>query len=48
MLENGIVCPPSQFEAHFVSMAHTKEDMDKTLEIIEKAFIAIGEKNSGK
>ena len=24
MLENGIVCPPSQFEAHFVSMAHTK------------------------
>lgn len=48
MLENGIVCPPSQFEAHFVSMAHTKEDMDKTLEIIEKAFLAIKEKNSGK
>lgn len=45
MLENGIIVPPSQFEAHFLSLAHTKEDLDKTLEVIEKAFIKIGEKN---
>ena len=45
MLENGIVVPPSQFEAHFLSMAHKREDLDKTLEIIEKAFKNIGEKN---
>lgn len=48
MLEDGIVCPPSQFEAHFISAAHTKEDLDKTLISIEKAFKAIGEKNNGK
>ena len=48
MLEDGIVCPPSQFEAHFISSAHTKEDLDKTLTSIEKAFRAIGEKNNGK
>lgn len=46
MLENGIVCPPSQFEAHFVSIAHTKEDMNKTLSIIEKAFKLIGDKEN--
>lgn len=48
MLEDGIVCPPSQFEAHFISMAHTKEDLDKTLLSIEKAFKVIGEKNNEK
>lgn len=45
MLEEGIVVPPSQFEAHFLSLAHTKEDLDKTLISIEKAFKKIGEKN---
>ena len=45
MLENGVVVPPSQFEAHFLSMAHKQKDLDKTLEIIEKAFKNIGEKN---
>ena len=38
MLENGIVVPPSQFEAHFLSIAHTKKELDKTLEVIEIAF----------
>ncbi|MDQ3129575.1 MAG: glutamate-1-semialdehyde 2,1-aminomutase [Acidobacteriota bacterium] len=32
MLESGIYLPPSQYEAWFVSIAHTKEDLDKTLE----------------
>lgn len=38
MLENGIVCPPSQFEAHFVSLAHTEKELEYTLKIVEKAF----------
>lgn len=45
MLENGIVVPPSQFEAHFLSFAHTQEDLDKTLEIVDLAFKNIGDKN---
>lgn len=47
LLDNGVVAPPSKFEAHFVSTAHTKEDLDKTLEIMELAFKKIGE-NNGK
>lgn len=45
MLENGIVIPPSQFEAHFLSLAHTQEDLNRTLKVIELAFKNIGEKN---
>lgn len=41
MLEEGIIVPPSKYEAHFISYAHTKEDFDKTLKAIEKAFIKI-------
>lgn len=36
MLENGIYTAPSQFEAMFVSYAHTDEDIDRTCEIITK------------
>ena len=31
MLERGVYLPPSQYEAAFVSLAHTKEDVVKTL-----------------
>ena len=31
MLNNGIYLAPAQFEALFVSTAHTKEDLDKTI-----------------
>jgi glutamate-1-semialdehyde 2,1-aminomutase len=31
MLEKGIYLPPSQFEACFVSAAHTKQDFDETI-----------------
>ena len=31
MLEKGIYLPPSQFEACFISAAHTKRDFDKTI-----------------
>jgi len=31
MLDAGIYLPPSQFEAAFLSAAHTEEDIDKTI-----------------
>ena len=31
MLKRGIYLPPAQFEAFFISTAHTKEDLDKTI-----------------
>ena len=34
MLENGIYFPPSQFEACFISAAHSVEDFDRTLVVI--------------
>jgi glutamate-1-semialdehyde 2,1-aminomutase len=33
MIKKGIYLPPSQFEALFVSTAHSKEDLDKTIEV---------------
>lgn len=38
MLDGGVLLPPSQFEAWFVSMAHTAEDIDQTLETARAAF----------
>ena len=35
MLENGIYVAPSQFEAMFVSFAHTEDDIEKTCQVIE-------------
>ena len=32
MLKRGIYLPPAQFEAMFVSNAHSKEDLDKTID----------------
>ena len=36
MLENGIYIAPSQFEAMFVSAAHSEEDIEKTCKIIKE------------
>lgn len=36
MLEHGIYLAPSQFEAMFISYAHTKEDIEKTCEVIRR------------
>ena len=38
LLSNGIIFPPSQFESVFVSAVHTKNDFEKTLSVINKAF----------
>ena len=32
MLERGVYLPPSQFEAAFLSLAHTQEDIERTIE----------------
>lgn len=37
MLENGIYIAPSQFEAMFISDAHTDGDIEKTCDIIKQA-----------
>jgi len=38
MLENGIYLPPSQFEAAFLSVAHTDEDIQQTIAAAKQAF----------
>jgi glutamate-1-semialdehyde 2,1-aminomutase len=38
MLESGIYLPPSQFEACFVSFAHSREDLDKTIAASREAI----------
>ena len=38
MLERGVYLAPSQFEAGFVSLAHTEADIDQTLEIAAAAL----------
>lgn len=38
MLEEGIYLAPSQFEAAFVSFAHSKEDIERTLEAMRRVL----------
>jgi glutamate-1-semialdehyde 2,1-aminomutase len=38
MLEQGIYLAPSQFETAFVSIAHTIEDIEKTIASARKAL----------
>jgi glutamate-1-semialdehyde 2,1-aminomutase len=40
MLERGIYLPPSQFEAAFVSAAHSEEDIERTAAAIRDALAA--------
>lgn len=46
MLEQGIYLPPSQFETNFLSLAHSPEDIEKTIAAAAKAFelVAAGRK----
>jgi glutamate-1-semialdehyde 2,1-aminomutase len=41
MLERGIYLAPSQFEGGFTSLAHTDEDIDKTLEIAREVMSSL-------
>jgi len=40
LLENGVYFPPSQFEAAFLSTAHTEDDVQATLRAARLAFAA--------
>lgn len=42
LLERGIYFPPSQFEAVFLSTAHTERDIHATLEAAEEVFARLG------
>ncbi len=41
MLDRGVLLPPSQFEALFVSAAHTDQEIDRTLEACRESLNAI-------
>ena len=38
MLDRGFCLPPSQFEAAFVSAAHSEEDIERTAAVIRQFF----------
>jgi glutamate-1-semialdehyde 2,1-aminomutase len=41
MLESGVYLPPSQYEAAFLSAAHTAEDIQKTIAAAKQAFAMV-------
>jgi glutamate-1-semialdehyde 2,1-aminomutase len=41
MLNDGVYLAPSQFEAAFVSLAHTDEVIEQTVAAARKSFAAI-------
>ncbi|EGQ4261887.1 glutamate-1-semialdehyde-2,1-aminomutase [Staphylococcus pseudintermedius] len=43
LAEQGIFLPPSQFEGMFLSTAHTKEDIEKTLHAFDVALERLGQ-----
>lgn len=41
MLENGIYLAPSQYEAGFMSLAHTEEDIDATIAAAKEVMASL-------
>ncbi|HET7746458.1 MAG TPA: glutamate-1-semialdehyde 2,1-aminomutase [Vicinamibacteria bacterium] len=41
LLADGIYLPPAQFEAAFVSLAHTEADIDQTVDAFERALLTL-------
>jgi glutamate-1-semialdehyde 2,1-aminomutase len=41
MLDRGFYLPPAQFEALFLSLAHTEADVDRTVAAAGEAFAAV-------
>lgn len=41
MLERGVYLAPSQFEAGFMSLAHTDEDIDRTIAAAKEVFATL-------
>jgi glutamate-1-semialdehyde 2,1-aminomutase len=48
MLDDGVYLPPSQFEAAFLSTAHTEEDIRKTVAAAKQAFTRANARKTGK
>jgi glutamate-1-semialdehyde 2,1-aminomutase len=44
MLARGVYLPPSQFEAWFISSAHTRRDISKTIDAAREAMDVVAEK----
>jgi glutamate-1-semialdehyde 2,1-aminomutase len=38
MRDVGVYLAPSQFEAAFISLAHSEEDLERTLQLTESSF----------
>jgi glutamate-1-semialdehyde 2,1-aminomutase len=47
MLDNGVYLPPSQFEAAFLSAAHTEEDIQKTIAAAKQGFTMAKARRTG-
>ena len=41
LLSGGVYWPPSQFEAAFVSLAHTDGDIQSTLKVMDRALASL-------
>jgi glutamate-1-semialdehyde 2,1-aminomutase len=41
MLSQGIYLAPSAYEAMFVSLAHSKQDIEKTIEAAQNTFLKL-------
>jgi glutamate-1-semialdehyde 2,1-aminomutase len=48
LLSRGVYPPPSQFEAWFPSLAHTEEQIERTIEISSAAFASLDEAGWGR
>jgi glutamate-1-semialdehyde 2,1-aminomutase len=46
MLDAGVMLPPSQHEAWFLSAAHGRAELDATLDAARRAFAALGERDA--
>jgi glutamate-1-semialdehyde 2,1-aminomutase len=46
MLERGIYLPPSQYEAWFISGAHGRRDIVKTIEAAREAMKIVARRRS--
>jgi glutamate-1-semialdehyde 2,1-aminomutase len=47
LLSRGVYTPPSQFEAWFPSLAHTPEQLERTIEAAAAAFAAVRDSRGG-
>jgi glutamate-1-semialdehyde 2,1-aminomutase len=48
MLDHGVYLPPSQYEAAFLSTAHTEEDIQRTTAAAKQAFAAAPARRGGR